>query len=112
MQGTSQIGSDGLVVTETLFDKPEGAVTKKMIYPELSPQAFRLTVDFKFSEKAFSRENRSFALYDNKLSFYNPTPSPTASHKGIFILLERGKNNAFTVKAHLGYGDKTGLYSS
>ncbi len=112
MQGTSQIAPDGLVVTETLFDKPEGAVTKKKVYPELSPQAFRLTVDFKFSEKAFSRENRSFALYDNKLSFYNPTPSPTASHKGIFILLERGKNNAFTVKAHLGYGDKTGLYSS
>ncbi len=112
MQGTSQLGPDGLIVTETLFDKPEGAVTKKKIYPELSPQAFRLTVDFKLSEKALTRENRSFALYDNKLSIYNPNPSPTASHKGIFILLERGKNNSFTVRANLGYGDKTGLYLS
>ena len=104
VQGGSHLGPEGLVVSDLENDKPEGATTKRKIHPELSPQAFRLTVQFKLSEKAFTRKEGSFMLYDNKVSIYTGDELPETRHKGIAVLLSRGKNNAFSVKALLGYG--------
>ena len=104
VQGSSRLTPEGLVVSDLENDKSEGAVTKRKIYPELSPQAFRLTIQFKLSEKAFSRKEASMMLYDNKVSIYTGDDLPETRHKGFLVLLSRGKNNAFSVKTYLGYG--------
>ena len=41
LQGASQLGEDGLLVSDMQNDKPEGALTMKKTHPELTPQAFR-----------------------------------------------------------------------
>ena len=111
--GASRLGEDGLEIAEPEKNKAQGAVTGKTVHPELSPRAFRLTVEFKLAEKAFTRTNRVLVVYDNKHAFYMVDSPKKTGHDGIMVVLERSKGTrSFAIKLHAGYGQTTKLYAT
>ena len=109
LRGKTKVGEKGLTTGDSPDSKPEGAVTRK-IYPELSPPAFRLTVRFRLSEKAFSGKKNMFFLWDNKYLHYRHAKDRAEYNRGFMLYLVRLKNGSFRAQAAIGFGTKSAIF--
>ena len=109
LRGKTQVSEKGLTTGDSPDSKPEGAVTPK-VYPELSPAAFRLTVRFRLSEKAFSGKKNMFFLWDNKYLHYRHTKDRAEHNRGFMLYLVRLKNGSFRAQAAIGFGTKSAFF--
>lgn len=110
LRGSTKVGENGLLIVDSPESKPQGATTRK-VHPELSPAAFRLTVRFRLSEKAFSEGRNTFFLWDSKYLHYHAAQDRAEYNRGFMLYLVRSKDGSFRVQAGIGFGTKSDFFS-
>ena len=110
LRGNTKVGERGLSIGNSPESKPEGAVTRK-IHPELSPPAFRLTVRFRLSEKAFSGKRNTFFLWDNKYLHYRHPSDRAEFNRGFMLYLDRLADGSFRAQAGIGFSTKSAFFT-
>lgn len=110
LRGKTKIGEKGLTTGDSPDSKPEGAVTRK-VHPELSPPAFRLTVRFRLSEKAFSGKRNTFFLWDNKYLHYRHSNDHAEFNRGFMLYLDRLADGSFRAQAGIGFSTKSAFFT-